>query len=344
MMRKPMALLTMLTVLPLILGTVGCGGDEEAFIDWANLANPILADDEIPLKDQCVVYKDGTFYIFASGASYRTQDFKTYEGPFEGFGSPDVTRLNETQYIMVYQTRDLENTGPSENVDPNSEENKYQRLYYRTSMDLENWSEGQDLFPELRPDRNIDGALARQGDYYYLGFKTGVLIQQFNVARSLGPEISGNWIGPKKAYAGEKTYVGGWLETYVGGWAENYQFIKIYDKWRMIATARHPDRPFATDYMSSHEPFIYELEGSGQDLDEWTNWINKTQLIVPKEDWNTLMHANSGYLCDWREYDGYFYLFYAGTDQETEDGRGHGRIGVVRSRDLENWKLPGEMD
>lgn len=56
------------------------------------------------------------------------------------------------------------------------------------------------------------------------------------------------------------------------------------------------------------------------------------------------MCANSAYLCDWRKYDGHFYLFYAGAmDDRSFERRGHGMIGVVRSRDLLQWRLPGEM-
>jgi len=339
-------------LIPAVL-LLGCGAGETGPgtggfpIDWEGLSNPVLSDEEIALKDASVVYREGVFHFFASGGSYRSRDLKHFEGPFEGYGSPDVTRLENGLYIMVYQARDLENPGPGTGVDPFSPENRHRRLCYRTSPDLVNWSEGQEIFPALAPDRNIDGALARQGDRYFLGFKTGVLLQQFNVARSGGPGIDGSWEGPLKAYAGE----GCWIDKIfpiigdtITQWAENYQFIRIDNRWRMLATARHPDRPIDFGYMGSHEPFLYELEGQGEELEDWTRWVNKTQVLVPSERWNTLMHANSGYLCDWREHDGYFYLFYAGTDQETEDGRGHGRIGVVRSRDLVNWNLPGEMD
>ena len=61
------------------------------------------------------------------------------------------------------------------------------------------------------------------------------------------------------------------------------------------------------------------------------------------EDWNRVMHANSAYLCDWREHDGHFYLFYAGANDDVSfERRGHGKIGVVRSRDLIDWRLPGD--
>lgn len=332
----------------------GAGPESDVFesafpIPWEELSNPVLADPEIPLKDPCVVYHRGVFHIFTSGASYRTRDFRTYEGPFAGYGSPDVTRTSDGRFILVYQTRDTANPGPDPRVDPDSPQNEFRRLSYRISEDLETWSEERELYPSLPPDRHIDGALAYDEGCpcYSLGFKSGVTIQQFRVARSAGPEIDGDWIGPLKAYAGEGCLLDK-LVPLIGDtitrWAENYQFLRIDGRWRMIATARDPRRPIDFGYMGSHEPFVYELRGQGATLEEWTDWVGKRQLQVPQEDWNSLMHANSAYLCDWRDHDGHFYLFYAGTNQPTDDGRGHGRIGVVRSHDLVNWKLPGETD
>jgi len=348
-------------LLALALGTgAGCGESRDssqgagaagsAFpIPWEALSNPVLADPDIPLKDPCVVYDRGFFHIFTSGASYRTRDFRTYEGPFPGYGSPDITRAADGRFVLVYQTRDTANPGPDPRVDPESPDNLHRRLCFRISRDLETWSEERELYPSLPPDRHIDGALAydSQCGCYYLGFKTGVTIQQFRVARSQGPELDGNWIGPVKAYAGEGCLLDKLfpiLGDTITRWAENYQFLRIDGRWRMIATARDPRRPIDFGYMESHEPFVYELRGEGRTLEEWTDWVGKRQLEVPREEWNSLMHANSAYLCDWRGHDGYFYLFYAGTNQPTEDGRGHGRIGVVRSRDLVDWKLPGQTD
>lgn len=339
----------------------GCGSDRglphvdggrrddrnsRVFIDWANLRNPILSDESVSLKDPCVVYRNGTFYVFTSGASYKTKDFKRYEGPFEGYGSPDITRLDHDTYIMIYQVRDTEHPGPTAGVDPDSPDNLYRRLFYKTSPDLEHWSEGEELFPALPPDRNIDGALAVQGGHYYLGFKKGVTVQEFMVARSIGASIDGRWTDPKKAYAGEGCLLDKLIPIIgdtITRWAESYQFIRIDGTWRMVATARDPKRPIDFGYMRSHEPFLYRISGPEDSLDSWTDWVDKRHLMVPYEDWNSLMHANSAYLCDWRDHDGYFYLFYAGTDQETEDGRGHGRIGVVRSQDLADWRLPGDI-
>jgi hypothetical protein len=51
--------------------------------------------------------------------------------------------------------------------------------------------------------------------------------------------------------------------------------------------------------------------------------------------------ADCAFLADWRQYDGYFYLFYAGSDDgDSFQLRGHGKIGVARSRDLVEWRAP----
>jgi hypothetical protein len=55
------------------------------------------------------------------------------------------------------------------------------------------------------------------------------------------------------------------------------------------------------------------------------------------------MHANTAFLLDLRAHDGWFYAFYSGTDRLDPDLRGHGKIGVARSRDLVNWYVPGEI-
>ncbi len=314
---------------------------KDLFIDWAGLKNPVLAEPDRMLKDQAVVYNDGWFYIFCSSRFesddpdqdkkthwiYKTRDFRTYErfydddldvrkdsGLERGMGSPDVTRWDGTWY-MVWQS------GP--------DGTRRRNLFYSTSLDLEDWTPSIQLNPALKLNaRRIDGALAYESGFYYIGYKSR---QRFRVARSEGPELDGNWLPSKSASAG-------------GGWAENYQFIKIDGQWFMIATARDPEKPIDTGYTASHESFIYMMDGDGSVYRHWTRWVDKRQLKVPCEDWNRAMHANSAYLCDWRNHDGYFYLFYAGSNDHTSfDRRGHGKIGVIRSRDLENWNVPGDM-
>jgi hypothetical protein len=303
----------------------------------------------------------------------------------QGVGSPDLTRLKK-QWHMVFQRRAAENPDQAQ-------------LWHTTSGNLIDWT-APHLFvdPEavLPPQPScpppspldievpdplslIDGALAhepraRKEGAYVLGFKWRCR-QTFHVtnATSLEPvEDPDNpavpptppWRQAERALAGTDD-----PNDLILGFAENYQFLKIDNVWRMIATARDPEvmiglsgalegrcgDPFGPNgvfyiYQCSHEPFLYTLTGDGQQLTDWTSWRRKTRLRIPYEDWNTIMHANSAFLADWRAYDGFFYLFYAGATRDQTDPtglgfefRGHGKIGVVRSRDLIHWRLPGDL-
>ncbi len=198
------------------------------------------------------------------------------------------------------------------------------QLHYGVSRDLMHWCGNEPLLPGLHEGRScIDGALAFHDDWLYLGYKLG---QRFMVTRAR--EVSGPWAEPERGNAG-------------GAWGENFQFIRIDGEWRMLATARHPGRQGVGGYTRSHEPFIYRMDGAGDRFEDWTRWVDKRLLEVPQEHWNQVMHANAASLCDWREQDGHFYLFYTGANDDVRfDTRGHGKIGVARSRDLETWEVP----
>mgnify|MGYP000170982591 CR=1 FL=1 len=319
-----------------LLPFLAAAGDDPLF-DWMGLKNPILSLPDRMLKDQAVAIRGGYFYLFASTRSegpepadaacfFRTPDFKEFErlespgltvtfgATVRGPASPDLVRRGDDWFI-VFQA------GPKE---------YFRRLYYSSSADLVSWSPAAAINPGMKPrQRQIDGALAFEAGHWILGYKGG---QSFYVTRSKGPELDGRWERPVRASAG-------------GEWAENFQFIKIEGRWRMVATARGSKNLLAGQYTGNHDPFIYEMDGDGSELADWARWKNRTALEVPGEDWNRVMKANSGYLCDWREYDGHFYLFYAGAnDGERFAGRGHAMIGVARSLDLVTWRLPGQAD
>lgn len=307
-------------------------------LKWNLLSNPILSLEDRMLKDQAVVFHEGYFYIYASARFeesrtnpdrmktyfYRTKDFLTYDELYDpnidGIHSPDIVQ-NGDHWIMVFQKYVQSEFGETRN------------LLYAVSYDLIHWSEARYLLEDqVIQEDHIDGAIAIEGGYYFIGFKRN---QLFSITRSNERDFNQEWMDYTFAYPGE-----------VGDWAENYQFIKINHQWRMIATARNPDGADCEGgYTCDHEPFLYKKAESSEpdtSLASWIHWVDKTHIIVPHEDWNKEMHANSAYLCDWTDYDGYYYLFYAGAnDSESFQGRGHGKIGVVRSRDLKNWVLPG---
>jgi hypothetical protein len=323
-----------------------------AFIDWGTLRNPVLELPDQALKDQALVLADGWFRLFSSvrfrpddpdAATeprwfYRTRDFADWEafighpalnGPGVGPGSPDVT-WQAGLWRMTFQDR------PATSANPDDRE-----LYLSTSTDSDQWTAPVQLTSGLIADTPIiDGTLGRDGSRWVLGFKDRVR-QTFQVARSLTSALTGGFAPPERAIAGS--------DDPVTGFAENYQFTQVDETWRMIATGRDPDPyrcqdPTFAIYTCSHEPFIYTLGGPPDDAASWTRWVRKRRLRIPFEEWNQVMHANTGFLSDWRDHDGFFYLSYAGSaDGDHFDLRGHGKIGLARSRDLVHWRVPGDL-
>ncbi len=305
--------------------------ERAAFIDWPSLRNPILSMPDRMLKDQAVIYADGWFYVFTSQrfepesddahrekwVIYRSRDLRMFESIrdpalYPAPGSPDVTHHGGLWYMTCQRA---------------GMEGNRRQLHYATSRDLVHWTPIQPLMPGVHDSVScIDGAIGWVDGYAYLGYKLG---QDFHVTRSVNRGIDGQWLPPLRASA-------------AGDWAENYQFVQIDGAWRMIATARDPRAHGDGGYTGGHAPFIYTMDGDGSALEHWSRWVNKTLIEIPGEDWNTVMRANSAYLCDWRAHDGHFYLFYAGSNDATRfKERGHAKIGVARSSDLKTWSLPG---
>lgn len=302
-------------------------GDGSLQLDWENLHNPILGFESHRLKDQAVAFHDGYFYIFA-GKSYRSPDLRNWEEippapPGDLVSTGDI-------WILTHQI-----PFPDEPQD-----SKFRKVAWRQSTDLHAWSEDRDLLL-LPKDRNIDPTLAFLDDgRVALVYKQGVDLQESRVAYGVFAGEHFTFGEPQKAYAGEGCILDKIIPPVgdlITRWAENAQIIRIDGQWRVIATARHPDRPIDTGYVGSHEPFIYEISG-----DDFSQWTHKRHLRIPQESWNTLMHANTAFLLDLRAKDSWFYLFYSGADRLDPDGRGHGKIGVARSRDLITWVVPGE--
>jgi len=303
-------------------------GDGSLDLDWQKLRNPVLGFETHRLKDQSVAYHEGYFYVFA-GYSYRSPDLFEWE-QIPSVPAGDLC-FSGDRWIVTHQV-------PYPDEPPDSD---FRKIVWRQSFDLSNWSDSRDMI-QLQEDRNIDPAIAflDEGNVA-LVYKRGVTIQESQVAYGTFDGAEFSFGAPVKAYPGDGCELDQAIPIIgdtITRWAENAQIIKIDDSWRIIATARHPDRPVDTGYVSSHEPFIYEIVD-----DDFSQWIQKRQLIVPEESWNTVMHANTAFLLDLRDRDGWLYLFYSGADRLDSDLRGHGKIGVARSRDLVNWCVPGDL-
>ncbi len=304
------------------------------FIDWAGLKNPVLSYDHWSVKDTAMVYRKGMFYVFFSAfypergqvrshvVEVSTPDFKHYSQPIFNFDgeedgwigmcSPDV-QLLYGKYVMTF------NSWGDKPGKPN-------QLFYMTSTDLIHWSHRKPLALNLTrvgDQHVIDAALAAADGGYYLAYKE---------------QTPGIHKRPRMAFAksldGPFAFVGDGLPALLmadgkdnGLFHENYELISIDSRWYMLTT----------DYVPQ-APYLYALEPGSH----WLKWIHGYTFDIPHENFNTNNIANASALYDWRKYDGYYYLIYAGrTEGETYARRGWNQIGLARSKDLIHWSVPG---
>ncbi len=331
----------------------GSASGERPFVDWSALRNPILALPDRSLKDQAVAYRDGEFFLFASTrfergtaaaaialpSFFRSRDLRRFEplcdpdlcAPGAAIDSPDLSAAGDLWHL-VFQAPPPRRPGRG----PPPADARI--LYVSTSRDLVDWSAASELAPEALDSslRNLDGALAWHRERAVLGWKR---VQSFAIAHAVGPDVT---LGFRAAQLADDELRFG-PSSLSHSWAENFQFLNVEGSWFLVATARSPGLPFTRHvYTGSHEPYLFQMGGSGDAGADWTRWRCKQQLEIPRESWNRAMHANSATLADWRSHDGHFYLFYAGSADHTSfGGRGHAAIGVARSRDLLHWSVPG---
>jgi hypothetical protein len=240
-----------------------------------------------------------------------------------GVASPDIVRGPSGQYLVTYQS-DPGASSPSDDL---------ARLFYRTSSNLSTWSPPHPLAQSLAPsagDRMIDGAFVFTGHELLVGFKFSSPTQPdvFEIARSTTGLPRGPW-----------RLVGRPDIEVDSGTVENYEFVKAAGTWRLVATSNNLD-----------QPWMFTLAGNPALATGWLRWSNGYQLQVPSEPFNSgpsisslgFEHANSAFLCNASSLPGgYYYLFYAGSDELTQfDGWGHAKIGVARSTDLVHWQVP----
>ncbi|HUS31116.1 MAG TPA: hypothetical protein VMZ53_21545 [Kofleriaceae bacterium] len=304
---------------------VACGDGVD---DWDGVRNPLLGFDDAAIKDAYLVHDGDTWHLgysratadpfrfqlgFASSPNLR--DFTigdTLDQPDTGgLASPTVVRAPDGRWLMTYNshTRDI---GDSLN-----------KLYYRTSDDLATWSAATRIHIDGVDDpseRLIDAAVAFTDTGAYLFFKRD---QIANVAYAASGSIDGPW-----------TLLGELSQRNL----ENLQPILIDGTWHLLGTTI----PLV------HDAVLHRLDGDPTAPASWRNWTVVRTLTVEEQSWNTgplLDHerSNAAFLVDDRPADGYFYLLYAGsTDLTSFEGRGHAKLGLARSRDLQTWDAAPE--
>lgn len=308
-------------------------GEKRPFIDWESLHNPVLSYPDWSIKDSAMAYRDGIFYVFFSAfypkqvdtishvVEVSTTDFKHYSEPILNFDgkedgwlgmcSPDVQRLNG-QYVMTF------NAWGDKPGKPND-------LFYMTSSDLVHWSKRGTLALNLTgTKRVIDAALAAADGGYYLIWKEGPTTGKMRPRLAFAKSLDGTF-----------EYVGDGLPALLmadgkdnGLTHENYEFIHSSGKWYLLTS----------DY-TPQGLYLYTLEPGSH----WLKWTQGRRLDTPQEKFNTNNRDNAAALYDWRRYDGYYYLIYAGRSEgKTFANRGWNQLGLARSKDLLHWAPAGQ--
>jgi hypothetical protein len=310
-------------------------GQSTRFIDWQALHNPILSYPDWSIKDSAMTYRAGVFYVFFSAfyndqgqvrshvVEVTTKDFGIFSKPilnvsgmedgWIGMCSPDVQQLYG-KYVMTFNSWGDKPGKPNE-------------LFSMTSSDLIHWSERHTLALNLTGDgqehRVIDAALASADGGYYLLYKDQTPGAPKKPRLAFGKSLSGDF-----HYVGD-----GYPEFDMadgkgnGKIHENYEFVKTKTKWYVVATDYPPQ---------SVELYSRTLR------DPWLKWTAGYELSIPSEDFNRDNLDNAAALYDWRKYDGYFYLLYAGRNEAISYAkRGWNQLALARSKDLVRWEAAG---
>jgi hypothetical protein len=315
---------------------------QNSFISWENLDNPVYENENWSVKDACMIYKEqtGEFYLFFSAfihvgdrvnshvVSVKTKNWKEFSEPlfiwdghdmgWYGLCSPEIHYF-QGKYILSYNGW-------------GDKKGKVNQLYYAISEDLENWDKDHPLGRDVtRGFRAIDAAMAFHNNRYYLFYKESKPIGRLprvDLTRVAWSEkLEGPW---EFAYSGYVQFVPE-DTSYTERIHENFRLLQIDGKWHMQNTGYWP-----------HEPYIFEIAGNPDEKGWWTVWRNGSKVEIPvQKDFNTAHRANAAHLKDWRKYDGYFYLLFAGnTENKSFWSRGHNRLGLARSKDLIHWEVP----
>jgi hypothetical protein len=328
----------------LFFGAIGAPCQTKPFIDWSHLKNPVLSYPNWSVKDAAMAYRRGTFYLFFSAfyedrgqvrchvAEVSTTDFKRYSDPIFNFGgeddgwagmcSPDVQFLYG-QYVMTFNSW--------------GDAGKRNELFYETSKDLTHWSKRKTLALNLTDSADqhpIDASLAEAESGYYLVYKDSP------------PGIHSR---PRMAFAksldGPFQYVDDGIVAMLmkdgkdnGYYHENFEFVHAGDQWFILATD-YLHNSQNHDKYDMQAPYLYTLEPGSH----WLRWTGGYMLDLPGEEFNKESIANAAALYDWRKYDGYYYVIYAGrNDGQMYAKRGWNRLALARSKDLIHWSVPGQ--
>jgi hypothetical protein len=318
--------------------------EQAPFIDWNSLRNPVLSYPDWSVKDAAMAHRDGTFYVFFSAfypvrgqvrshvVEVSTTDFKHFSDPIFNFDgeedgwigmcSPDVQFLYG-QYVMTF------NSWGDEPGKPN-------KLFYETSKDLIHWSPRKTLalnLTRLGNQRVIDSSLAAADGGYYLVYKDSTPGIHSRPRMAFSTSLNGPF-----RYTGNDGVVALLMKDGKdnGYFHENYEFFQTNGKWYMLTT----------DYLHNSQnhlkydvqaPYLYALEPGSH----WLKWSQGYTFEISGEKFNMESIANAAAVYDWRKYDGYYYLIYAGrNDGQTYARRGWNRLALARSKDLVHWSVP----
>jgi hypothetical protein len=318
---------------------------QKPFIDWASLRNPVLSYPDWSVKDTAMAFRNGTFYVFFSAfyldrgqvrshvVEVSTPDFKHFSDPIFNFDgeedgwigmcSPDVQFLYG-KYVMTFNSWGDKPGTPGQ-------------LFYMSSDDLVHWSPrktlGQNL-TQVGNQRPIDATLAEADGGYYLVYKesTPGIHSRPRIAFSTSLDAPFHYVGDGIVALLMKDGKDD------GFFHENFEFFHTNGQWYLLATDYFHNQPNPIKY-DVQAPYLYALERGSH----WLKWNRGYTFDLPQEKFNMESIANAAAVYDWRKYDGYYYLIYAGrNDGLTYAHRGWNQIGLARSKDLIHWIVPGQ--
>jgi hypothetical protein len=303
------------------------------FIDWNSLRNPVLSYPQWSIKDFAMAHRNGVFYVFFSAfyqdhgrvrshvVEVSTRDFRTFSKPILDFDgekagwigmcSPDVQWLGNVWELSFNSWGD----------DPKRPD----QLFYRTSHDLVHWSVRRPLAANLTSGQGvIDLSMTHAGSRYYAVWKAGRNSREMRVRLATARSLSGPWRFVGSGYA-TLDLANGKEDGLIH---ENFEFIWIDGMLHLLSS----------DYPHGHHEYLYTLLDPADPL----KWGKGFELNIPAQSWNPMAPCDAAALYDWRKDDGFFYLIYAGRNEQTTFlHRGWNRLGLARSRDLMHWFLAG---